>query len=113
MATSPTPKKPSNAKSAARWPNKALAVLENTLARLHDIGHYASAVDRHSTHIDTLAARCVDAIRDGNSLLAVQLAQDIRTAAANQRHACASIRTKAGESTTALAAARVGEYGEG
>ena len=109
MATSPTPKKPSNAKSAARWPNKALAVLENTLARLHDIGHYASAVDRHST----LAARCVDAIRDGNSLLAVQLAQDIRTAAANQRHACASIRTKAGESTTALAAARVGEYGEG
>lgn len=102
----------SHAKAAARWPNKALAVLEDTMARLADISAGMRSIDRQMTAIDRMAALGVDAVRDGNSVLAQQIFLDIQQRTATARHASATALGTAGAGSAALAAARVGEYGE-
>lgn len=102
----------SHAKAAARWPNKALAVLEDTMARLAGCETNAAGMDRQMTAIDRMAAMGVDALRDGNALLAQQILLDIQQRTATVRHTAATIARDAGAARVALAGARVGEYGE-
>lgn len=106
------PSKKTNAAKPQPWPRRALWVLEDTLARLSVIEGYAKKMDKAAADIDDLAAQGAEAVRAGNWMLAAQLFHDIRRDTANQRHICASIRTKSGEGGQALAGARVGEYEE-
>lgn len=106
------PAKRTNAAKPQPWPRRALWVLEDTLARLSTIEGYARKMDKAAADIDELAAQGAEAVKTGNWILAAQLFHDIRRDTANQRHICASIRTKAGEGGQALAGARAGEYSE-
>ena len=101
-----------NAKVAARWPNKALGVLEDTIVRLAGIGAHARSMDKQMTAIDRMAAAGVDAVSAGNMLLAQQILLDIQQRTATVRHTSATILGDAGAASAALAGARVGEYGE-
>lgn len=111
-AAAPVAATRSNAKAPARWPNKALGVLEDTLARLAGCETNAAGMDRQMTAIDRMAAMGVDALRDGNALLAQQILLDIQQRTATVRHTAANIARDAGAARVALAGARVGEYGE-
>ena len=112
QAAAPVAATRSNAKTAARWPNKALGVLEDTLTRLAGVGACARAMDRQMTAIDRMAAAGVDAVSAGNTLLAQQILLDIQQRTATVRHTAATILGDAGAASAALAGARVGEYGE-
>jgi len=52
----------------------------------------------------------VDAVRDGNAVLAQQIFLDIQQRTATVRHTAATILGTAGAASAALAGARVGEY---
>ncbi len=111
-AAAPVAATRSNAKAAARWPNKALGVLEDTLTRLAGIGAHARSMDKQMVAIDRMAAAGVDAVSAGNALLAQQILLDIQQRTATVRHTAANIARDAGAARVALAGARVGEYGE-
>ena len=112
QAAAPVAATHSNAKAPARWPNKALGVLENTLAQLAGIGAHARSMDKQMVAIDRMAAAGVDAVSAGNTLLAQQILLDIQQRTATVRHTAATILGDAGAASAALAGARVGEYGE-
>lgn len=105
-------KRNGHAKAPARWPTRALQVLEDTTAALANIGAHARSMDKQMTAIDKMAALGVDAVRDGNAVLAQQIFLDIQHRTATVRHTAATILGSAGTASAALAGARVGEYGE-
>jgi hypothetical protein len=107
------PSKPSNPKRAQPWPSRAAAVADSLAGALADIGRKATSMGKQAERIDRLAALGVDAAREGNYILVVQLFQDIRSATATQNHTSASILGTSGAASAELARARVGEYGEG
>jgi hypothetical protein len=107
----PSPK--TNAAKPQPWPKRALGVLEDTLARLVSIVTYAKKMNKHMTDIDSLAEQGIEAVHNRNWVLAERLFVDIKRDAASQRHLCVDICAKANDAKAALAAARVGEYGEG
>lgn len=113
MARSTAPaQRNGHAKTPARWPTKALGVLEDTTAALANVGTHARSMDRQMTAIDNMAAQGVDAVRAGNAVLAMQIFLDIQQRTATVRHTAATILGTAGTASAALAGARVGEYGE-
>jgi len=104
--------KPSNPKRAQPWPSKAAAVADSLAGALADIMRKATSGGKQAERIDRLAALGVDAAREGNYVLVVQLFQDIRTASATENHTWATILGTAGAVSAKLARARVGEYGK-
>jgi len=111
-AAAPVAAKGAHPRRAATWPRRALGVLEDTLARLAGCETNAAGMDRQMTAIDRMAAMGVDALREGNALLAQQILLDIQQRTATVRHTAANIARDAGAARVALAGAGVGEYGE-
>ena len=109
-ASQPAPKRVSAVNRPKRWPERALGVLEDTTVRLADIGSGARSIDKQASAIDRMAALGVDAVRDGNAVLAQQIFLDIQQRTATVRHTAATILGTAGAASAALAGARVGEY---
>ena len=94
------------------WPYKAARVADQVTAALAEVGAGARAMDKQMTAIDRMAAMGVDALRNGNILLAQQVLIDIQQRTATVRHTAATILGAAGTASAKLAAARVGEYSE-
>lgn len=111
--TSTPAAKPSNPKRPQPWPSKAAGVADALAVALTDISSKARSMGKQAERIDRLAALGVEAVQEGNYVLAIQLFQDIRSATATQNHTSAAITGTAGDAKAQLAAARVGEYGEG
>ncbi len=122
------------------WPYKALAVAEQVGASLVDIGRRCDSLEaatqarnaalsvaaQHAREIDRLAMRAIEAVRDGNTVGAIRLLNQLRDANADARAAeqtardhtqdmrghVQTIRQLAVTSAEALALARRGEYRE-
>ncbi len=94
------------------WPYKAARVADDVTAALAEVGAHARSMDKQMLAIDGLAALGADALSKGNVILAQQIMTDIRQRTATVRHTAATILGSAGTASAALAAARVGEYGE-
>jgi hypothetical protein len=92
------------------WPYKAAAVADTLAIALAAVGTHARSMDKQMLAIDHMAALGVDAVRNGNVLLAQQIFLDIQQRTATVRHTAATILSTAGTASAALAAARVGEY---
>jgi hypothetical protein len=97
----------------APWPKRALGVLENVQSLLSDITKMSNSIDRQTSAIYDAAVLGADAVQNGNLRLAAEIFNNIQQRTATQRHANATILGAAGKAAAALAAARVGEYGEG
>lgn len=97
---------------AQRWPYKAGQVADEVTASLAEVGAGARAMDKQMQAIDRMAAMGVDALRQGNILLAQQVLLDIQQRTATVRHTAATILGTAGTASARLAAARVGSYEE-
>jgi hypothetical protein len=75
-------------------------VLEDTTVRLADIGSGARSIDKQASAIDRMAALGVDAVRDGNAVLAQQIFLDIQQRTATVRHTAARLCTCRGWART-------------
>jgi hypothetical protein len=100
------------AKRPAPWPRRALGALEDTQSLLSDITRMSNSIDRQTSAIYDAAVLGADAVESGNLRLAAEIFNNIQQRTASQRHANATILGAAGKAAAALAAARVGEYGE-
>ena len=105
----PSPKK-GNAWKPARWPTKALGVLESTQDALREIARNCDSIDKQTLAINNNIGLAVDAMRRGNVALVNDIMLDIQQRTATQRHTNATIKGAAESARAALAAARVGEY---
>jgi hypothetical protein len=105
--------KRSRARNVQPWPYKAGQVADDIMAALSAISGDADTISRQAEAVDRLTDTCLQQIANGNVLLAQRILLDLRKIAIAQSSACVSIRSRAGMSRAALAAARVGEYGEG
>ena len=98
---------------AQPWPHKAGRVADEVADTLAELQALARSMDRQMLALDGIAATGSDALRSGNVLLARETLADIRHRTATIRHTAATMLGKAGDAAGKLAAARVGEYGEG
>lgn len=96
---------------AARWPVRALQVLEDVQSLLRDIGRNSDSIDKQSAAINNNAGLALDALRRANEDLVADILLDIQQRTATQRHTNAGIKGAAESAWNRLAAARVGEYG--
>lgn len=94
------------------WPSKAAAVADEVTDSLAELAAGARSMDKQMQAIDRMAALGVDALRQGNILLAQQVLVDIQQRTATVRHTAATMLGGAGAASARLAAARVGSYEE-
>ena len=130
----------SNANRPQRWPTKALNAAETAMYNLVEIGRrcgdiertaqdfdtVAEAAGREAHEVDRLLVRLLEAARNGNHVLVIQLTHRLRDANANARTSEATlrryamhvrgqtldVRRLASEAGEVLAMARRGEYRE-
>lgn len=131
---------PSNPKQAQRWPTKALWAAESVMVALVDINDKCTRVDKvgqgvdgmlaaaakQARQVDRLAREIAEAVRANNNILAIQLANELRTVNADARaneqalrdyaqtvsRYSLDVRGLASSAGEVLAAARRGEYRE-
>jgi cell division septum initiation protein DivIVA len=134
------PRKPANPQKAQRWPTKALWASESAMVAMVGIGDKCAQIDKAGQGVDTtlaqaakqaqrvdrLAREIADAVRNDNRILAIQLANELRTvnadARANEqdmrsyvqdiRRFSQDVRRLASDAGEVLMLARRGEYRE-
>ena len=130
----------SNPRQPQRWPNKALQAAEDVMAAMVDVGRRCDDLERaaqarsaalaeaarHAREVDKLAGRIAEAVRNGNTVLAIRLTNELRDtnadARANEQTArdhtqdirghVQAIRHHSTGACETLALARRGEYRE-
>jgi hypothetical protein len=104
---------PTNPRKPREWPTKAAGVADDLMAALLTNKSDGAGVARQAKAIQRLADAGIEQIDGGNIFLTRRLLVDISKFANALSGVGDGIDNRAGKAAAALAAARVGEYGEG